>query len=206
MSFNLSDFTTFTGVFHWVLMHGYWVILVAMLFEGPIVTSAAAFAVSLGYFNFFIIFILAILGDLIADVAYYAIGYWGRITLVEWFGHKIGLSNERLERIGKLVKDHPWKILFALKMTPIIPTTGLMAVGTTKMPIRKFAFICTIVILPRALFFMLLGYYFGRIYDQVNGYLVNGTYILIAIVVIIIIADRLFRKYFSRLAAKVQKF
>ncbi len=76
---------TFSAATQWVLMHGYWVIFLAMLIEGPVVTAAAAFAVALGYFNLWAIFGLSLAGDLVADIIYYAIGYWGRITVVERF-------------------------------------------------------------------------------------------------------------------------
>ncbi|MEK7217782.1 MAG: DedA family protein [Patescibacteria group bacterium] len=196
---------TFSTVIQWVLGHGYWVIFLGMLIEGPIVTTAAAFAITLGYFNFTAILLLAILSDLVADVAYYLIGYWGRITVVDWFGRKIGLSHERLERISDLVKKNPWRTLLVLKITPIIPTTGLMVVGTTKMNLRKYIIICTIIIFPRAIFFTLLGYYFGNAYEQIGPYITNGSYLLVAIIVAVILINYLFRKYSARLGQSVEK-
>ena len=196
---------TFSVVAQWVIGHGYWVIFLAMLIEGPIVTAAAAFAVALGYFNLLVIFGLSLAGDLVADIIYYAIGYWGRMTLVERFGQRAGLSKERLLRIGNLLHDNPWKTLLVLKLTPILPTPGLMLVGAAKMPLRKYIVICTLIILPKSLLFMIIGYYFGRAYDTIAQYINNGTYIIIALISIIALIDYLFRKYSARFARRIEK-
>ncbi len=196
---------TFAAVTHWVVSQGYWIILIAMLIEGPIVTAAAAFGVAMGYFNFGAIFILSLLGDVLADVAYYALGYWGRMALVEKFGHKVGLSKERLMRMEKLLHEHAWRTLLALKLTPILPTPGLMLVGATKMPLRKFTTISLLITLPKSLLFMLIGYYFGKAYDQIARYISNGTYVILAIIAAVILIDRLFRKYSARLGQKLEQ-
>ncbi len=203
---GIFSLTNFSAASHWVLMHGYWFIFLAMLIEGPIVTAAAGFGVALGYFNFYTIFVLALLGDLVPDVAYYAIGYWGRITLVEKFGDKIGLTKERLERMARLMHEHAWKTLLALKLTPIIPTTGLMLVGTTKMPLKKYITICSLIILPKTIAFQLIGYFLGTQYDKFEHYFSNITYLVLAGLALIFIIRYLWVRYSSHFAGKIEKF
>lgn len=202
----LIHLANFPAVIQWVLEHSYFVILVAMLIEGPIVTAAAAFCAALGYFNLSIVFILSIFGDLIADVVYYLIGYWGRMTLVERFGAKVGLTRERLERMASLLNEHAWKTLLALKLTPILPPPGLMLVGAIKMPLRKYATICTLIILPKSLIFMIIGYYFGQAYGTIAHYIKDGTYIIFAIIGIIILINYFYIKYSGRLGRAIEKF
>ncbi len=201
----ISNLTTFSGAFNWVVAHGYLVILAGMLVEGPVVTAAAAFASSLGYFDIRIIFILSVLGDLLADVFYYFLGYWGHIGLVEKFGSKVGLTKDRLSRIQNLLHTHAWKTLLALKLTPIIPAPGLMLVGATRMPIRKYISICTIIILPKCALFILLGYFFGSQYHKIEGLVNNGFYAIGIIVVIIILAGIIYKKTAAKIAGKVER-
>ena len=197
---------TFSGVTHWVLMHGYWVIFLAMLIEGPIVTAAAAFAVALGYFNIFAIFGLSIAGDLTADVIYYLIGYWGRITLVERFGHYFGLTKDRIRRMERLMRDHAVKTLIALKLTPVLPTPGLMIVGATKMDLKKFTLISILITLPKSVVFMLMGYYFGKSYDKLSRYVAGGTYIILGGIVLIVLLNYLWVKFSARIGRMLEKF
>jgi len=203
--FSLSNFVSFQAAFHWVIIHGYWIIFLGMLIEGPIVTAAAGFAAALGYFSPYSIFILALAGDIVPDVAYYAIGYWGRMHLVERFGKKFGLTRDRMDRIANLLHSHPWKTLLALKLAPIIPTTGLMLVGVTKMPLKKYVTICSLIILPKTIAFELIGYFLGQQYDTLSKYVNDATYLILAAIGIIILINYLWGKISAKTSSKIEK-
>lgn len=173
----------FANSLQYVITGGYLIIFIGMLVEGPVITAAASFAAALGYFNIIYIFFLAILGDLIADSAYYTIGFVGRIALVEKYGHRVGISKTRLEHLERLLLHHPGKTLVALKLIPGIATPGLMMVGVTHMHPRKFATICTSIILPKVILFMALGYYFGGMYDAIITYVDNAEYFVVFAVI-----------------------
>jgi|SRR3989344_880595 len=196
---------TFSAMVQWVLGHGYWIIFLAMLIEGPIVTAAAGFASALGYFNPFAIFGLSLAGDLVADIIYYAIGYWGRINLIERFGHRFGLTTERMKHMEHLMHTHPIKTLLALKLTPIIPTPGLMLVGATKMDLRKFTIFSLLITLPKSIVFMIIGYFFGQQYDKLSGYVTNGTYLILGALGLIIIINHIWGKFSARVGSKIEK-
>jgi membrane protein DedA with SNARE-associated domain len=202
---DIFDLTSFSAAFEWVIAHGYILMFFAMLIEGPVVTAAASFAVAFGYFNLFIIFVLSLLGDIVADVIYYAIGYFSRISVVERFGHYFGLTYERMDRIEKLLNNHPTKTLIALKLTPILPTPGLMIVGTTKMPLKKFVTLCSFIIIPKTVFFMLVGYYFGATYDILIKRFEKGGLIIILIVFLIAIIYYSFNKLSTYIARRIEK-
>lgn len=196
---------TFSAMVQWVLGHGYWFIFLAMLIEGPIVTAAAAFASALGYFNLFAIFGLSLAGDLVADVIYYAIGYWGRINLVERFGHHFGLTTERMKHMENLMHTHPIKTLLALKLTPILPTPGLMLVGATKMDLKKYTVLSLLITLPKSLAFMVIGYFFGQQYDKLSHYMKNGTYLIIGALGLIIIINYVWGKFSAKIGSKIEE-
>ncbi len=199
------EFSNFAGALQWVLAHSYFLMFVAMLIEGPVVTAAAAFAVALGYFNLVIVFILALLGDLVADIIYYFIGYASRITIVDKIGHRFGLTEKRIKRIEHLAKQHSWKTLLVLKLTPFIPTPGLIIVGTTKMPLRRFTFYSLAITLPKTILFMLVGYYFGKSYDMLSRYFKNGFFAVLIAAVIILAIYYAYQKITAALAEKIEK-
>ena len=202
---SVIEMATFSGAFGWVIVHGYPLMFLAMLIEGPIVTAAASFGAAFGYFNIFIVFILSILGDVMADVIYYAVGYSGRIMVVQKFGRRFGLTEERIRKVEALLNSHPNKTLIALKLTPILPTPGLMIVGTSRMPLNKFITICSLVILPKTIFFVLIGYYFGATYSIILRKFEQGKLILVIIIVLILGIYYAAAKLSTHIAQKVEK-
>jgi membrane protein DedA with SNARE-associated domain len=202
---HLLNITNFAGAFQWVIEHGYILMFVAMLIEGPIVTVAAAFAAALGYFDVFIVFILSFLGDIVADVIYYFIGYFSRLAVIEKFGKFFGLTEKRMHRIEELLNGHSVKTIIALKLTPVLPTPGLMLVGATKMPIKRFVKICSIIILPRTIFLVIMGYYFGAAYEVMANQFEKNYFILIAIIATVAIIYYLFNRLLAYLGRRVEK-
>jgi membrane protein DedA with SNARE-associated domain len=149
---NTMDQASLNTALTWIIHHGYWLMLIAMLIEGPIITAAAAFAVALGYFDLTAVFLLSLAGDLLADVAYYGIGWVGRKQLAERWGHRVGLTTERMQHMEKLLEQHTVKTILILKLTPVLPTPGLILVGALRIPIRKFTLISLLITLPKTIF------------------------------------------------------
>lgn len=176
------DFSSFQGVFEWVIHNGYPLMFLAMCIEGPTVTAAATFAASLGYFNPYFVFILSILGDVLPDMIYYSIGRWGSFGFVEKFGHKFGLTDARIEKLEKDIKNHEGKTVTALKYTPVLCTPGLMLVGAMKMQLRKYLGFVILVTLQKTLTFMALGYFFGQAYN-IGKYIKFGAILPFIIIV-----------------------
>jgi membrane protein DedA with SNARE-associated domain len=193
----------FQGTLQWVQHHGYSLIFVLMLIEGPVVTAAAAFAAALHYLNIWIIFLLSILGNLIPDGIYYAIGYWGRHRLVDHYGHYIGITKERLELTERLIHDHAGKALVTIKMVPFLATPGLIVAGISKMDVKRYAWWCTIITIPSTLFYLILGYYFGAAYGTIDHYLHIGGYFIVAAFAIIVVIGYFQRSFFEKMLAKM---
>jgi membrane protein DedA with SNARE-associated domain len=200
-----SDLTTFSGAFQWVIVHGYILMFIAMLIEGPIVTVAAAFASALGLFNIYIVFVLSFLGDFVADVIYYLIGYYSRLAVIERFGKHFGLSEKRMHKIEALLNGHAVKTLIALKLTPVLPTPGLMIVGAVRMPLKKFTKICALIIFPRTIFLVIMGYYFGAAYDMISRQLKEKTFTFLIIAGIVFLIYYGFTKLLEYFSEKVEK-
>ncbi len=199
-----TNFTSFSGALAWLESVGYLLIFLAMIVEGPVVTAAAAFASALGYFNIFIVITLSLLGDLVGDFAYYFAGYFGRITFVEKYGHKVGLTPQRIERMERLIKKHPKKTLAAIKLAPILPAPGLMIIGATKMPVGKYTWMTLIVTLPKTLIFVVLGYYFGRAYDSLAHYIESGQYLILLGVVVVVAALFIYKRVAARVSLRLE--
>ncbi|MBU6500590.1 MAG: VTT domain-containing protein [Patescibacteria group bacterium] len=189
----------------WTISHGYVVMFLLMLIEGPVVTAAGAFVAALGgnYFNIWIVLLLSILGNLLPDIAYYAIGFWGRQELINKYGHYFHITKERVERLEKLYLEHVGKTLTLVKLVPVLATPGLIIAGVSKVPLKKYVWWSLAITLPTSGFYLILGYYFGAAYEKVIRYLNYGSYFTIAIIIIFVIISYLHKKYGSKLAERI---
>ncbi len=169
--------TDFSIALQWIIHHGYVLMFLVMLAEGPIITAVSAFAASLGFFNIWIVFVLAILGDWGADLIFFAIGYFTRLKLVRKFGNLFGVSEEKIARLKNLLETHPGKILVAAKLSPVA-VPALIIAGSSHMSVKKFAKVCLLITLPKTILFVIVGYYFGRSYDKISHYINNGSLLL----------------------------
>ena len=195
---------SFSGALEWVKSAGYFLMFIAMVIEGPVITSAAAFATALGYFNIFVVILLSIAGDLVGDYIYYGIGYYGRVRFVEKYGHKIGLTQARLKHMEHLINTHPKKTLTAIKLAPLLPAPGLMMIGASRMPLKRYTWLTFLVALPKTLLFFALGYYFGAAYDRFSAVFQNGEYFILAAVAVTVIVFYGYKQLSARLSARLE--
>lgn len=188
------DASAFSHLVSLASTYGYVFVFIIMIIEGPLITIAAAFAAAAGIFNVYIIFILAVIADAEGDLVYYIIGYWGRIKFVEKYGKYIGLTPKRVRKMEALLSKNAWRTLLIAKTTPFLPTVGLITAGITKMPFKKYAKIVALIILPKTLLYVLIGYYSGKIHNLAMDYFHYGNYAIITAVILIIFIDYLIRK------------
>ncbi|OGZ33912.1 MAG: hypothetical protein A2174_03435 [Candidatus Portnoybacteria bacterium RBG_13_41_18] len=196
---------TFETVLQWVLHNGYPIIFLGMIIEGPTIIAAASFATTMGYFNLWIIFLLGIFGDIVGDFLWYTVGYFGRITVIKRFGHFFGVSEERMEKLRILLEKHPGKIIAAIKLSPLVPVPGLIVAGSSHMSPKKFATIITIIILPKTILFMALGYFFGKIYNTIIGYVNDGIYAIGIILIMGYLAHYIYKKAAGKISKNLEK-
>ena len=167
-------------------------------------TAAAGFASALGYFDPFIVLLLSILGDLVPDSIYYSLGYFGRGPMVEKAIHYFGLTKERVLRIENLLKEHFGKTMVVLKLMPVVPTLGFMLVGYLKLSFLKFTKYSASVTVPKSIIFLLLGYFFGRLYN-ISQYLHYAEVFLPLVAIILILLFLGYKKLSISIAQKIYK-
>jgi len=192
--------SSFSIILPWILTGSYLMIFAAIIVGGPIFISAAAFAAALGYLNVYLIFSLAFFGELAVDITLYLIGYISRAGVVEKFGHYFGLTDERILRLEKLLHQHSWKTLFIIKYSPIIPIPGFVITGAAKLKFKKFFYILLALSLPKAVFFTVIGYFFGRAYNSLANYFYYGQYFIVVVIILFIVINYLFSRFSKKIS------
>ncbi len=183
---------SYTQIIAWLLQYRYAVIFPIMVVEGPIITVIASFLASQGYFNVFIVYAMSIAGDLTGDSIYYAIGRYGRKLLINRWGHYIGLTKERMHAAEHYFEHHAGKTLITAKLTHGAGFFVLHAAGASRMPYWRFLWYNFLGNIPKSLVFVLIGYYFGSMYAQIDSYLsyVSVLVILAAVLFLSIVYSR----------------
>lgn len=130
---------------------------------------AVGFFSSLGYFNFWSMLAIAIVGNILGDHA----GYWlARRTgkrLMQFPGFK-RFRDTRLLRVEKQLREHPGPILvFSRFMTAVAPSVNIVA-GIAHMRYAKYTFYEVIGEILEVAVAILLGYWFGKEWEKASEY------------------------------------
>ncbi len=198
-------FSTLQVAAQWVIQNGYLLMFLVMLIEGPVITAAGAFVAALGFFNIWIVLILSLLGNIIPDIAYYMVGFWGREQFVDRYGHYFNLDKKKMEHLEEMFDKHAVKSLVIIKLVPLLATPGLIVAGLTRIDIKKYMKWSLIITVPSSLFYLILGYYFGAAYDAVAHYLRIGGYLILFLIIILAAIVYLERKVSRKLAEEMER-
>lgn len=161
---NLPD----NSLLQFLILHGYWFAIPIMIVEGPIASIVMGFFSSFGYFNPFIVFLVAVISDMVSDSVFYAVGYLRGDDIIRRFGHYIKLSPKNMDVVKDFYDRHGGKsVFFAKIMTGVVPPIFIFA-GYSKMELKKFY---TFAIMGGVLWsagLVALGYYFGEQLDDLH--------------------------------------
>jgi len=184
-------------------VHGYFILLVLMIFEGPITTALASFAASLGFFNIWIIFLLSVFGNIIPDTLFFLVGRFSRGKRIESFVKYFGLTENRIKKIEEGLHKHPGKVLVFAKLVPPLPVPTILLAGFTKLPIRTFLKIIIPFNLISAIISTILGYYFGLLSIKFLNYFQIGQYAFLLVFILVILIYFLYNKFSKKVVKKI---
>jgi len=165
------------------------------IIEGPIVATLAGFLVGQGNLHFTIVYVMLVLGDLVADAGYYAIGLFGREKFLEKYKKYTHIGVKEAEKLEVLFHHHTGKTIILAKLTHVLGVPFLVAAGLARTKFIPFLTYNTIATLIKTFAFMLLGYYSKQAADKINVYLTYGTYISVGLLVLLILGYFMFSKY-----------
>ena len=198
------DLTNLPVIFSLIEQHGYWVMFIGTMLEGPVVTAAGAFAASLGLLNLFAVLLISFAGDIIGDTVYFFIGRWKGKQAVEKARVKLGISKKRAAALEKKLHSSFLSTLLVIKMTPLLAPLGLTLIGSSKkVSYKRYILSALAIIIPASIGYALLGFYTGLAADTFFKYFKIARELLL---VVIILAGVLAYFVEKRLFKKITKF
>ncbi|MEI6850250.1 MAG: VTT domain-containing protein [archaeon] len=199
----MIDLTNPSILLPFIENHGYLILLVLMIIEGPIITYIAAFFSSLGYLNIWWVIVLSVLGNQIPDIIYYWFGRNMRIRTIKKLVMPLGITNEKIKWLEKNLRKHAAKAIVTIKILPIFPGAGLFISGYVKIPFRKFLYVSLVFNLIATLILIILGFYSGIAINEISKTLELTSLIIPALIIlsigIYLIIKRLTKKFSEKI-------
>lgn len=150
---------------------GYPVMLLLMIAEGPVTTIVAAFLASMGFFEWHVVYILSILGDVLGDTFWYSVGYFGGRPALKKLRKKLGIKLSAIRYIEDKFKKSGSKIVFYVKVSTGLCLVTFILAGSMKMNFKKFVQFSLLGGLVWSGFLVTLGYFFGYAAEQIEQYI-----------------------------------
>jgi membrane protein DedA with SNARE-associated domain len=129
------------------------------------------------------IIMFGILGDVLGACIAYAIGYFGRVELIERHGNKLHISAERLARANQWFERYGSPAIFVSRLIPVIRAAFPYAAGVAEMPFPRFVAFATLGSIPWIGGLGILGHAVGSSWQSWRHNLEYVDYVGAAIVI-----------------------
>jgi len=169
--------------------YGYFLVFPIAFFEGPITAVICGWLAGIGIFNFFIVYFILILANIVPDSLLYALGYYGGPPVIKKWGHWFHLDLEKTIKLKNHFDNHGGKILLTVKVIPHFATTPLLVgAGLAKYSFWLFLRYSLTIELIKTAVLLLVGYFIGDAYQRIVVYLdfVGGAISILLVVVLVI--------------------
>jgi len=166
-------------------------VFVLMLLESaciPIPSEAtmlfAGFNVSEGHYSLFLATAVGVAGNVVGSWIAYAVGYYGRIDILEKHGRKVGIRMHHLEAADRWFERHGDATVFFTRMLPIVRTFISLPAGVARMPFWRFTAFTLAGCIPWVLLLTFIGQQAGSRWDDWKDSLHYVDYAVLAAIVI----------------------
>lgn len=164
----------------------YAVVFLGCIVEGPIVMMTSGFLYRLGQFDIVPLYFSLMGGDFVADLAWYGVGRFGAGPIVNRFGKFLNITPEIISKIEKRFKTYQDKILFISKITMGFgfALATLIVAGMLRVEFKRYVILNALGGFIWTAFLLAVGFFFGDIYDRIQGPL-KIVFVFFSILVVI---------------------
>jgi membrane protein DedA with SNARE-associated domain len=166
-------------------------VFVLMLAESaciPIPSEAtmlfAGFNVSDGEYSLFVVVTVGVVANVVGSWIAYAIGYFGRIDILEKHGAKLHIKPSHLAWADRWFERYGSATVFFSRMLPIIRTFISLPAGVAKMPFWRFTLLTTAGCIPWVFLLTFIGKEAGDNWESWKDKLHYVDYAVLAAIVL----------------------
>jgi membrane protein DedA with SNARE-associated domain len=144
----------------------------------------AGFNVSDGEYALWAPVLVATAANVVGSWIAYAVGYYGRIDLIEKHGGKLLIRKHHLEVADRWFARHGEATVFFSRLLPVVRTFISLPAGVAKMPFWRFTAFTALGCLPWMLMLTLIGREAGDNWESWKDSLHYVDYAVVALIVI----------------------
>jgi membrane protein DedA with SNARE-associated domain len=166
-------------------------IFVLMLLESaciPVPSEAtmlfAGFNVSDGEYSLFAAVAVGSVANLVGSWIAYAVGYYGRVDLLEKHGKKLHISQSHLAWADRWFERHGDATVFFTRMLPIIRTFISLPAGVARMPFWRFSVLTLAGCVPWVFMLTFIGMKAGDNWEKWKDSLHYVDYAVAAMIIV----------------------
>ena len=126
----------------------------------------AGFNVSAGEYSLFAAVAVGSFANLVGSWIAYAVGYYGRVDVLEKHGKKLHIKKSHLEWADRWFERHGDATVFFTRMLPIIRTFISLPAGVARMPFWRFSALTLAGCIPWVLMLTVIGQQAGANWES----------------------------------------
>ena len=144
----------------------------------------AGFNVSDGEYSLFAAVAVGSLANLLGSWIAYAIGYYGRVDVLEKHGAKLHIKKKHLETADRWFERHGDATVFFTRMLPIVRTFISLPAGVARMPFWRFTTLTLLGCIPWVFMLAFVGKEAGDNWSKWKDNLHYVDYAVLAAIVV----------------------
>jgi membrane protein DedA with SNARE-associated domain len=144
----------------------------------------AGFNVSKGEYSLLVVTLVGSFANLVGSWIAYAIGYYGRVDVLEKHGKKLHIKPSHLQMADRWFEKHGDVTVLVTRMLPIIRTFISLPAGVARMPFIRFSVLTFVGCLPWVFMLTFIGQQVGDRWESWKDSLHYFDYAVAAAIVI----------------------
>ena len=156
----------------------------------------AGFNVANGEYSLLTVTAVGVVANLIGSWIAYAIGYFGRVDLLEKHGRKVFIKPHHLHKADDWFERYGDATVFFSRMLPIVRTFISLPAGVARMPFLRFTVFTVLGCIPWVFLIAFIGQQAGDRWEDWKEHLHYVDYVVV--VAIVLCAVWLFVRYRRR--------
>jgi len=144
----------------------------------------AGFNVSRGEYSLAAVVTVGVLANLVGSWVAYAIGYYGRVDILERHGRKLHIKPSHLKWADDWFVRYGDATVFFSRMLPIVRTFISLPAGVARMPFWRFTILTTLGCIPWVFMLTFIGMQVGERWEQWKDSLHYVDYAVAAAIVL----------------------
>jgi membrane protein DedA with SNARE-associated domain len=146
----------------------------------------AGFNVARGEYSLFAVVATGTFANVVGSWIAYAVGYYGRVDVLEKHGKKLHVKKSHLEWADRWFERHGDATVFFSRMLPIIRTFISLPAGVARMPFWRFTLLTLAGCIPWVFALGFLGKEVGSKWDEWKDRLHYLDYVVLAAILVLI--------------------